>query len=190
MNWIGDRSWAKTALVEVEMIELINILLGGVLLLAGRKLFWLFVGGIGFVTGLQFAANFWQGPDTLALDIGLIVGVIFALLAVFLQTIAIGIAGFFAGGYILTALAGMIGMDTAGAIFWIIYVIGGIIGLVVVIYLFDWAIITLSSLAGASLLLPALFPQSAAGGVIFAVLFIIGIIVQGSVLRSEQSARP
>ena len=169
------------------MIELINILLGGALLLAGRKLFWLFVGGIGFITGLQFAANFWQGPDTLALVFGLIIGVIFALLAVFLQTIAIGIAGFFAGGYIMTALAGMLGVDTS-AIFWIIYVIGGMIGLVVVIYLFDWAIITLSSLAGASLLLQALFPQSGAGGVIFAVLFIIGVIVQGSVLRSEQPA--
>ena len=169
------------------MIELINILLGGALLLAGRKLFWLFVGGIGFVTGLQFAANFWQGPDTLALVFGLIVGLIFALLAVFLQTIAIGIAGFFAGGYVLTALAGMLGIDTS-AIFLIIYVIGGIIGLVVVIYLFDWAIITLSSLAGASLLIQAFFPQSGAGGAIFAVLFIIGVIVQGSVLRSEQPA--
>lgn len=171
------------------MISFINVLLGGALLLAGRKLFWLFVGAIGFVTGLQFAANFWQGPDTLALFFGLIVGVIFALLAVFLQTIAIGIAGFFSGGYVLTALAGMIGMATTGTTFWIIYIIGGIIGLVVVIYLFDWAIITLSSLAGASLLLQAFFPQAAAGGVIFAVLFIIGLVVQGSVLRSEQPAR-
>ena len=154
------------------MIELINILLGG---------------GIGFVTGLQFAANFWQGPDTLALVFGLIVGVIFALLAVFLETIAIGIAGFFAGGYFLTALAGLLGMDTS-TIFWIIYVIGGILGLVIVNYLFDWAIITLSSLAGSSLLLQAFFSQSGAGGAIFAVLFIIGVIVQGSVLRSEQPA--
>ncbi|HET9907453.1 MAG TPA: hypothetical protein VFQ23_12445, partial [Anaerolineales bacterium] len=88
------------------MVGLINILLGGALLLAGRKLFWLFVGAIGFVTGLQFATSFWQGPDNLALVFGLIVGVIFALLAVFLQSIAIGIAGFFAGGYVLTALAG------------------------------------------------------------------------------------
>lgn len=170
------------------MIEIINVLLGGALLLAGRKLFWLFVGAIGFVTGLQFAANFWQGPDSLAIIFGLVVGVIFALLAVFLQTIAIGIAGFFAGGYILTALAGMLGMDTS-AIFWIIYVIGGIIGLAVVIYLFDWAVITLSSLAGASLLLQAFFPQSGATGVIILILFLIGVIVQGSVLRSEQPAR-
>ncbi|MCI0554487.1 MAG: hypothetical protein L0287_26360 [Anaerolineae bacterium] len=170
------------------MVGLINVILGGGLLLAGRKLFWLFVGAIGFVTGLQLASNFWQGPESSAIIFGLIVGVIFALLAIFLQTIAIGIAGFFAGGFTLTALAGMFGVDT-GSIFWIIYVIGGIIGLVVVIYLFDWAIITLSSLAGASLLVQAFLPQGGAGGVIFAVLVIIGVVVQGSVLRSEQSVR-
>ena len=171
------------------MISLINVILGGALLLAGRKLFWLFVGAIGFVTGLQLADAFWQGPEGLTIIFGLILGVLFALLAIFLQTIAIGIAGFFAGGYTLTALAGMFGMDTSGA-FWIIYVIGGIIGLVVVIYLFDWAIITLSSLAGASLLVQAFVPQSGVGtgGVIFAILVIIGIVVQGSVLRSERAA--
>lgn len=170
------------------MIELINVLLGGALLLAGRKLFWLFVGAIGFVTGLQLADTFWQGPDGLTIIFSLILGVLFALLAIFLQTIAIGIAGFFAGGFILTALAGMLNMDTS-AIFWIIYVIGGIIGLVVVIYLFDWAIITLSSLAGASLLVQGFLSQGAAGGLIFATLVIIGVVVQGSVLRSEQPVR-
>ena len=168
-------------------MELINVFLGGALLLAGRKLFWLFVGAIGFVTGLQLAANFWQGPENLAIVFGLVVGVIFALLAIFLQTIAIGIAGFFAGGFILTTLASMLSMDTSGT-FWIIYVIGGIIGLVVVIYLFDWAVITLSSLAGASLLVQAFVPQSGPGGVIFAILVIIGVVVQGSVLRAERSA--
>ena len=172
------------------MINLINVILGGALLLVGRKLFWLFVGTIGFVTGLQLADTFWQGSEGLTIIFGLILGVLFALLAIFLQTIAIGIAGFFAGGFTLTALAGMFGVD-ASANFWIIYVIGGIIGLVVVIYLFDWAIITLSSLAGASLLLQAFVPPggAGAGGVIFAVLVIIGVVVQGSVLRSEKSAR-
>ncbi len=174
--------------LEVEMIELINVILGGALLLAGRKLFWLFVGAIGFVTGLQLAANFWQGPENLAIVFGLVVGVIFGLLAVFLQTIAIGIAGFFAGGFTLTALAGTFGMDT-GSIFWVIYVLGGIIGLVVVIYLFDWAVITLSSLAGASLLVQAFVPPGGAGGLIFAILVIIGVVVQGSVLRTEQSIK-
>lgn len=172
------------------MISLINVILGGALLLVGRKLFWLFVGAIGFVTGFQLASSFWQGSESLAIIFGLILGVTFALLAIFLQTIAIGVAGFFAGGFTLTALASMFGIDT-GSISWVVYLIGGIIGLVVVIYLFDWAIITLSSLAGASLLVQAFVPQSGAGtgGVVFAILVIIGVVVQGSVLRSERSVK-
>ena len=172
------------------MISLINVILGGALLLAGRKLFWLFVGAVGFVTGLQLADAFWQGPEGLTIIFGFILGVLFALLAIFLKSIAIGMAGFFAGGFALTALAEMFGIGTSG-VFWIIYVIGGIIGLVVVIYLFDWAIITLSSLAGASLLVQAFISQSGevTGGVIFLILVIIGVVVQGSVLRSEQSIR-
>ena len=164
------------------MINLINVILGSALLLAGRKLFWLFVGAVGFVTGLQLASSFWQGPETLALVFGLIVGVIFALLAIFLQTITIGIAGFLAGGYILNAMAVMFGLEAG----WIIYIIGGLIGLALVIFLFDWAIITLSSLAGASLFVQAFLAEGGASGIIFMILFLIGVIVQGSVLRSEQ----
>jgi hypothetical protein len=164
------------------MINLINVVLGGVLLLAGRKLFWLFVGAVGFVTGLQLATSLWQGPEGLALVFGLIIGVIFALLAIFMQTITIGIAGFLAGGFILNAMAVMFGLDAG----WIIYIIGGLIGLALVIFLFDWAIITLSSLAGASLVVQAFLPEGGAGGIIFTILFLIGVIVQGSVLRSEK----
>ena len=164
------------------MINLINVILGGALLLAGRKLFWLFVGAVGFVTGLQLASSFWQGPEGLALIFGLVIGVIFALLAIFLQTITIGIAGFLAGGFILNAMAGMFGLDSG----WIIYIIGGLIGLALVIFLFDWAIITLSSLAGAALVVQAFLPEGGTGGVIFTILFIIGVVVQGSVLRSEK----
>jgi hypothetical protein len=58
--------------------------------------------------------------------------------------------------------------------------------LVLVIFLFDWAIITLSSLAGASLVVQSFLPEGGAGGIIFTVLFLIGVVVQGSVLRSEK----
>src|SRR5215208_1738541 len=129
------------------MLSVINLLLGSALLVAGRKLFWLFVGAAGFVTGMQLATRFWQGPDLLALIVGLVVGVIFALLAIFLQALVIGIAGFLIGGYILTVLAAMLGIDVTGVTTWIVYVIGGLIGLLLVSFLFDWAIITLSSLA-------------------------------------------
>jgi hypothetical protein len=167
------------------MLSVISLILGVALLVAGRKLFWLFVGAAGFVTGMQLATQFWQGPELLAIVIGLVVGVIFALLAIFLQSVAIGIAGFLAGGYILTVLAGMIGLNQ-GAFSWIVYIIGGIIGVLLVIFLFDWAIITLSSLAGASLITQALLLPSGIGGVIFIVLVIVGVVIQASMMQREK----
>src|ERR1044072_5051863 len=102
------------------MLGVISILLGIALLLAGRKLFWLFVGAAGFVAGLQLATQFWQGPELLAIIMGLVVGVVFAVLAIFLQGAAIGIAGFLAGGYILTVLMEMIGLNHS-TFTWVVY---------------------------------------------------------------------
>lgn len=167
------------------MLSIVSIILGGALLMAGRKLFWLFVGAAGFVAGLQLATQFWQGPELLAIVVGLVVGVIFALLAIFLQGAAIGVAGFLAGGYILTALVSMIGLDQ-GAFSWIVYVIGGIIGLLLVIFLFDWALITLSSLAGASLIAQALAIPGGIASLVFLGLVIVGVVIQGSILRQER----
>lgn len=170
------------------MLNLINLILGGALLVAGRKLFWLFVGAAGFVTGIQLATRFWQSSDVLAIIVGLVIGAIFALLAIFLQAIVIAIAGFLTGGYIFTVLASMLGLDVTGPMTWIIYIIGGVLGLVLVSILFDWALITLSSLAGASLIIQAFFSRGAAGGLLFFSLFIAGVIIQGSILRREKAA--
>ena len=167
------------------MLSIINIILGGALLVTGRKLFWLFVGAAGFVAGLQLATQFWQGPEILAIVIGLVVGGIFALLAIFLQGVAIGVAGFLAGGYVLTMVAGMIGLNE-GAFSWTVYLIGGILGVILVVFLFDWALITLSSLAGASLITEALLLPSGIGGVVFLALVIVGVVIQGSTLQRER----
>src|SRR5215212_11052808 len=167
------------------MLSVISIVLGGALLIAGHRLFWLFVGAAGFIAGLQLATQFWQGPELLAIIVGLVVGVIFALLAILLQGVAIGVAGFLAGGYILTVLAGMIGLNQ-GAFSWIVYLMGGIIGVLLVIFLFDWALITLSSLAGASLITQALLLPGGIGGVVFLALVIVGVVIQGSMLGRER----
>jgi hypothetical protein len=99
--------------------------------------------------------------------------------------VAIGVAGFLAGGYILTALAGMIGLNQ-GTFSWIVYLIGGIIGVLLVIFFFDWAIITLSSLAGASLITQALLLPAGIAGVVFLALVIVGVVIQGSMLQRER----
>ena len=166
------------------MINTINLLLGAVLLVAGRKLFWLFVGVLGFVTGIQVAARFWNGPEWTAILIGIVVGIIFALLAVFIEALAIGVAGFLAGGFILTTFTNMLGLNN-GFVFWILYAIGGVIGLVLILLLFDWALVILSALAGASLIVQSFSPGGGAAGLIFILLFILGILIQAFTLQRE-----
>lgn len=167
------------------MLNVFNLLLGTFLLIAGRKLFWLFVGALGFITGLQLASRFAEGNEATAIIVALVLGVIFALIAVFLQRMAVSAAGFFAGGFVLTALAERLGMLDGGLLFWGLYIVGGILGVILVMLLFDWALITLSSLAGASLILQSFEFQNTAGGIVFFLLVVTGVVIQGLILRRE-----
>lgn len=167
------------------MLSSINLLLGAILLLAGRKLFWLFIAIVGFVTGIQLAARFITGPEWITIVIGIVVGIIFAILSVLIEALAIGIAGFLAGGFILTTVTNILGLND-GLLYWLFFAVGGIIGILLVMFLFDWALITLSSLAGASLVVQSLFPQAVGGGILFLVLFVAGIFIQGLILQREE----
>ena len=164
------------------MLSVINIILGAALLVAGRRLFWLFVMAGGVIAGVQLATNIIKGPEWLIIIISLVVGVAFAILARFFQILAIGIAGFFLGGSILSAIVGTLGID----INWISWVIGGVIGVILVSILFDWALISLSSFGGAVLLVQSLNLDISVRSIAFIVLLIIGICIQASNMRREK----
>lgn len=166
------------------MLSFLNILIGGSLLLVGRKIFWLLVGAIGFVIGIQVAFRFFHGSELIAIIAGLVLGVIFAVLAIFLESVAIGIAGFLGGGYILLSLITLMGLDK-GPITWISFIIGGIIGVALISFLFDWALISISSLAGASMVVSGLNLSPAIAGLVYFILLIAGVLIQGSELRKN-----
>jgi hypothetical protein len=167
------------------MLNFINAILGGALLIAGRRLFWLFVGVIGFIIGVQVATRFFHGSELITLLAGLGLGVLFAVLAIFLEALAIGLAGFLSGGYLLLSLAGLFGLDK-GILTWIIFIIGGILGAALVAWLFDWALISISSLAGSSMIVNAFHFVRSTASLIFVVLLLIGVVVQGSMLNAEK----
>jgi hypothetical protein len=66
---------------------------------------------------------------------------------------------------------------------WLIYLVGAIIGVILVSLLFDWAIISLSALAGASLILGAFSLEAGFARLAFLVLVIIGVVVQSGGMR-------
>lgn len=157
---------------------ILSLILGISLLFFGRRLFWLFVGVAGFIAGLTFAPQLISSQSEIViLFIAIIVGIIGAFLAIFLEGLAILIAGFLAGGYLMTSLAVSLGASVS-ADSSINYIIGGIIGLVLVALLFDWAIIILSALLGAEIIMPFLHVNESIHWVVFIVIIVIGIAVQ------------
>jgi hypothetical protein len=98
-----------------------------------------------------------------------------------LEGVAILIAGFLAGGYLATAFAVTLGMTIASGN-WLIYVIGGIIGLILVAAIFDWAIVILSVLLGTEIIMP--FLRSSVSNyywLVFLGLVLVGLVVQAGI---------
>jgi hypothetical protein len=153
------------------------IIIGIIILTSGRKLFWLFVGCIGFAVGFHYTPYLWNIQSHLFLIvIAILMGIIGAILAVFFQKIAIGLAGFAAGGYIAVNLLSLVGMQI-GQIIWLPYLIGGIIGALLLFLIFDWALIIVSCFAGASMIIqPVDINPAAKFGLYFALIVIGGII--------------
>src|SRR5256886_17521224 len=80
-------------------IPILSVLIGAIILFLGRKLFWLCVAAVGFAAGVEVAPHLMYEPTpNFEFSIAVVFGFVGALLAVFLQKIAVGIAGFLVGG--------------------------------------------------------------------------------------------
>jgi Domain of unknown function (DUF4203) len=164
-------------------LPIITALIGIVLLFFGRRLFWLFVAALGFAIGLQLAPYLSQNPPlwlSLLLSLGL--GLIGALLAIMLQKLAIGIAGFLAGGSLAVAIVAAFWVNHAHYSI-ITFVVGGIIGALLLVALFDWALIVFSAFEGARLIASAVHLPSTGTMVLVLALAIFGIFVQSAMFR-------
>jgi hypothetical protein len=169
-------------------VPIISTLIGAVILLFGRKLFWLCVAAVGFAAGVEIAPHLVHEPSTLlALTIALVLGFIGALIALFLQKIAIAIAGFLAGGKLAVVMAAAFFAQHAHY-FGFTFLVGGIIGALLLLALFDWALIFLSSVVGAHLIQSAAALPTSGATILFIGLAVIGIVVQVAAMRRSRVA--
>jgi hypothetical protein len=160
-----------------EMNNLLTGIIGIVLLTLGRRLFWLFVACVGFTVGLQVAHQYLGAQPYWAYwGIALLFGIIGALVAVFFQSLAIGLSGFAAGTTIGAYLATMMGLTAVplAAFF------GGVVAMLVLYLVFDWALIVLSSVVGGTLIVQVLNWNPQAAMVLYLVLIAAGIWFQAS----------
>ena len=165
---------------------ILTLVVAALLLFFGQRLYWLFVGGVGFVVGMDLAARGLLGqPEWMVLLAALLAGIVGAVLAIFFQRIAIGIAGFLAGGYLAqAAMANFMGtMSSQGSA--IAFVIGGILVAILVVALLDWALIATSALLGAAMISQWAVQEPLWRAVAFAGLFVAGAAVQAAMLRGR-----
>ncbi len=170
-------------------MAVINVVGGALLLTLGRKIFWLFVAASGFYAGLELASRYLNvGPEWVALLIAVAVGLLGALLAYFFQKLVIGAAGFLAGVFIASRLVSQLGPQVKNWD-WLIILAGGIIGIVLMVAIFEWALIILSSLAGSLLVVEGLKLAGLIGMVAGVILFAIGLVFQFGLNRQGDSRK-
>jgi hypothetical protein len=149
--------WFATATPVVALLA------GIALLFFGRRLFWLFVAVIGFMAGWHLALGGWRhSPAGGRLLLALFAGLLGLVLALVAQKLAVALAGFFIGAYLV---AGLLGWQLAalrpGQL--LVLVVCGVVAAAVALLLFDLALILYSAVAGASLILDTVHVALGAG---------------------------
>jgi hypothetical protein len=153
-----------------------NIVLGVILLVFGRRLFWLFITIAGFLVGMEFGGVMLAGqPQWARLVVALSAGLVGALLAVFAERVAFALAGFYAGSYVTLIVAQSFGGHGNNNV---LFIIGGVLGAVFAGFIMDWAIVVLSCLVGAGAIVQGLDLGETMSAIIFIMLAAAGAFVQ------------
>lgn len=159
----------------------LGLVAGVLLLVAGRRLFWLFVGLVGFFAGLRFAPVVLSGqPEWMQWLIAALFGLAGMFLAIVLQRFAVAVAGFLVGGFFA---ADLFGIDLAhpGLAEILVFAVGGILAAALSLWLFEGALIFLSSLVGAGLIVDALGVRPGTSNLALIGLTVLGILVQAGI---------
>ena len=155
---------------------------GVILLYLSWRLFWLIVACIGFAVAYTYAGRFiGSQPEYIIIAVAVFFGVIGGFFAVFFQRIAIGVSGFAAGGYISLYFFQTSGF-LSDQLIWFACIAGGIAGTVLMIIVFDWALIVLSSMSGASMIIQAVNIDSSLYLPAYIGLITIGCAVQAKIM--------
>lgn len=130
------------------ILSLIALIFGLITLFFGRKLFWVFAALIGLTVGLLISSQFLQEYITAVhIFIAALLAIGFAVLAVYVEKLMIVLAGFLGAGLLGYFLVGLFKIPQPTQ--WIIFLVLGILGAVLISRYMEWALIIISALLGA-----------------------------------------
>ncbi len=170
----------------MKMLTIPFLFTGTALVLFGRKLFWFVVGLLGFLGGLTLVSRlFGDMSGTTRMLIALGVGVLGAALTLLVQKVALSVVGFVAGGYLALSVLRILNTDLGGWS-WALIVAFGMLGILLVLRVFDWALILLSSLSGAMIIVQTVNLEGMVGLIVVGGIFILGVLVQSAIHRRSR----
>lgn len=160
------------------LARLVLVLVGVGLLAAGRRLFWLAVAALAFGAGL-FVVDRWLAElsGTAALVVAAALGLVGLVLALAVQKVAVGFAGFVLGAVSTVKLLPYLDLD-GGPWLAVVVVAGGVGGALLALALFGLALTLVTAGAGAALLVEAVAVPPTLAPLLFAGLWVLGVLVQ------------
>lgn len=167
-------------------LPILAVLAGVALLLLGRRLWLLFVLCAGIYAGIWVTGLLEiGGPLWLRLALAALLGAAGAALALVAQRFAVAVAGFLLGGTLAFSVLEAYAIDLQGAT-WLLPLLGAALAAFLALALFDTALVVLSSLLGAALLMEASGAEERPALALFVALLAVGVAVQSGGLRRKR----
>ena len=157
--------------------------IGGILLFLGRELNFLFAGAMAALIGYRLTPILppqWPAWSDAAFMITL--AVIAAIIVLINERLGYFLSGFLAGGFFLTEYyaPGVFGIP------WLPFVVGGVIGALILGLLTEWALILVSAGIGAAYVLNLFRLDPTAEILIGSGLFIVGALTQVIIMQAQK----
>jgi len=171
------------------LVEFLSLSTGLLLLLAGRRLFWLAVGLAAALLSWHFLhptlGDGWLG---LALPAG--VGLLLGWLTVRFVRLAALLAGFLAGVLLLPAAGELLGLEVG---WYALALAGGVGGMALVALAMKWGLVLATAFMGALILASglreSLHLSAPAANVVLLILMALGVAWQGMGMRPQRVSR-
>jgi hypothetical protein len=168
------------------MIPALKMVAGATVLFFGRKLYWFTIAAVGFFATLELTTRLLQEQTPwLAILVALVVAGVGAALAVTIQRLAIGLAGFLLGGFLLLQVPPLFDIQLNGWN-WLVFVLGGLLGMGLVSALFEWMLIILSALIGSTLISQSSLIPDGKRLVVFLLALVLGLSIQSYMRMKEK----
>jgi hypothetical protein len=163
---------------------IIRGVIGGILLFLGRELNFLFAGAMAALIGFRLLPLLPpQWPSWSDIVFVITLALIAAILVLVNERFGYFLSGFLAGGFLLVEYYA----PNSAGLPWLPFVIGGVIGSLILGLLTEWALILVSAAIGAAYVLNLFRLDPTAEILIGSGLFIVGALTQVIIMQAQKS---